>query len=284
MATKANDILRKIHCGDSAEVMATWPGGFVHLTITSPPYHNLRDYDAGNTFNLAATVEQLYRLTVDGGIVVWIVADIRRNHRLQLIPFRHATALESAGFSALDMMIYQKAGCVRGHNWRHYPNGYEFMIVVFRGRRPRVFNPIRDRRNTTAGDKISGGKRKPDGEIKPAHNTGEEIGRLGYRSNVWRYPTGFNLSTADVFAFEHPAIFPEALARDHILSWSNVGDVVLDPFVGSGTTPKMAIELGRRWVGIDVSPVYCELARRRVELAKIPLPGCEVVECCQQLS
>jgi len=271
MATEINDILSKIHCGAAAEVMATWPGEFVHLTITSPPYSDLRDYDAGKEFDLDAVTQQLYRVTVDGGLLVWIIGDVRRNHRLRLIPYRHALAFEAAGFGISDMMIYQKSGAVRGHGWRVYPGGYEFMIVAFKGRRPRAFNPIRDRRNTTAGTRITGGRREPDGRMKPAHNMGEKLGEFGYRTNVWLYSSGYNLSTKDAFAFEHPAIFPEALAHDHILSWSNVGDVVLDPFVGSGTTLKMAIQAGRRWAGIDISAAYCELARRRINCANLPM-------------
>lgn len=271
MATEINDILGKIYCGDCAEVMATWPAEFVHLTVTSPPYSDLRDYDAGKEFDLHAVARELYRVTVDGGIVAWIVGDVRRDHRLRMIPFRHAQAFEAAGFGILDMMVYQKSGVVRGHNHRQYPGGYETMLVCFKGKRPRAFNPIRDRRNTTAGTRITGGRREPDGRMKPAHNLGEKLGEFGYRSNVWEYSVGYNLSTKDKFAFEHPAIFPEALAHDHILSWSNPGDVVLDPFVGSGTTAKMAIETGRRWAGIDISPVYCELARRRVNCANLPM-------------
>ena len=73
-----------------------------------------------------------------------------------------------------------------------------------------------------------------------------------------------NKTTSDKFAYEHPAMFPESLASDHIISWSNEGDLVYDPFMGSGTTAKMAILNKRNWVGSEISEEYCKIIERRI--------------------
>ena len=91
-----------------------------------------------------------------------------------------------------------------------------------------------------------------------------ELRKEKVRTNIWAYAVGLGGTTSDRFAFEHPAMFPEKLAEDHILSWCNEGDLVLDPMCGSGTTLKMAAKNGRRWLGVDISDTYADIAKRRV--------------------
>ena len=107
------------------------------------------------------------------------------------------------------------------------------------------------------------GKRNTDGTT-----TGrkiEKINKLGRRTNVWQIANGFMKSTNDKVAYEHPAIFPEQLANDHILSWSSKGDIILDPFMGSGTTAKMAKLNGRNFIGFEISKEYCDIAEERIK-------------------
>jgi site-specific DNA-methyltransferase (adenine-specific) len=148
---------------------------------------------------------------------------------------------------------------------RYYPT-FEYMFILSKGA-PKTVNLIADKRNNCAGQSLkSSTQRKPDGtlEISWAMKTGAVVREFGVRDNVWRFENGFNHSSKDRIAFEHPAIFPESLARDHILSWSNENDIVLDPFCGSGTTPKMARAMGRHWIGIEVNPDYIEICKRRM--------------------
>ena len=246
----------QLYHGDCATVMAEHiPDGAIDLTVTSPPYDNLRTYN-GYTFDFEAIAAQLWRVTKPGGVVVWVVADATINGSETGTSFRQALHFMSLGFSLHDTMIYEVAGTgAKGSNLAYW-QAFEFMFVFSKGQ-PVAVNRIADIRNG------SGGKRR--GFRTKSAALGSRVDRpsaiapmYSVRPNVWRYPVGIG-DTED-----HPAPFPEALARDHILSWSNPGDVVLDPMMGSGTTIKMAILTGRQAIGIDTSAEYVELARRRI--------------------
>jgi DNA modification methylase len=108
--------------------------------------------------------------------------------------------------------------------------------------------------------------RGKDGKLKS--RVQKPVPEFSPRNNIWKYNTGKNFSTKDKIAFEHPAIYPEKLVEDHVLTWTEPGDVVLDPFVGSGTTTKMAHLNDRKWIGIDISQKYAELAKDRMKIAE----------------
>ncbi|MGA1049185.1 MAG: DNA methyltransferase, partial [Minisyncoccia bacterium] len=93
---------------------------------------------------------------------------------------------------------------------------------------------------------------------------GWTIKEFGIRNNIWKYQTGSNKSSSDNFAFKHPAIFPEKLAHDHIISWSNEGDTILDPFAGSGTVGKIAKQLNRDCILIEKELEYIKIAKARI--------------------
>lgn len=247
-------------------MLATLAANSIDLTVTSPPYDNLRTYN-GFQFDFERIAAELWRVTKPGGVVVWVVGDQTKNGSETGTSFRQALHFMGLGFALADTMIYQKTDAAfprNGH--KKYPGAFEYMFVLSKGK-IKTFNLIRDRKNKKAGIIMTGTVRQEDGSTKPSHNNGKPIADLGARPNIWGYSTGFGKSSADKIAFKHPAIFPEALARDHILSWSNPGDTVLDPFVGSGTTLKMARELGRHSIGIDVSQEYIDLARQRLGAA-----------------
>jgi site-specific DNA-methyltransferase (adenine-specific) len=148
------------------------------------------------------------------------------------------------------------------------------MFVVTKGA-PKAWNPIKDRVNARAGEMQKGTTvRTENGDTKPSHSNGRAIQEIGMRNNVWSYATGYMKSSPDKQAFEHPAIFPESLAKDHITTWSNPGDVVLDPFAGSGTTLKAAKELNRQWCGIEINPEYCAIAEGRLSQDVLQLETC----------
>ena len=239
--------------GDCSLEMKNLPESSVDLTVTSPPYDGLRTYN-GYSFDFETTAKELYRVTKTGGVVVWVVGDGTRDGSESGTSFRQALFFKECGFNLHDTMIYEKVNYVPlTHN--RYEQAFEYMFVLSKGR-PKTFNPLRVAKRTTS--KPGKFHQTPSANAftaahSPASGTTDKIS-----PNIWRYSIGKDKSG-------HPAVFPEQLAQDHILSWSNSGDTVLDPFLGSGTTGKMAILNGRAFIGIDISPEYCELARKRIE-------------------
>lgn len=246
--------------GDCSEVMASFPNNSIDLTLTSPPYDNLRTYN-GYSFDFGAVASQLYRITKDGGVVVWVVGDSTIAGSESLTSFRQALYFRELGFSLHDTMIYQKTGIPFPQKNR-YLQCFEYMFVFSKGK-PKTTNLIADRPNTTAGQtRKSRRYRQRDGSF--VNGSDKPIKEKGVRLNIWKYQTGLYKSTKDMEAFKHPAIFPEALAEDHILTWTNEGEMVLDPFMGSGTTGKMAVKNNRQFIGIEISKEYCDIAKRRI--------------------
>jgi len=247
--------INQIICGDNVETLRTLPDACVDLVVTSPPYDNLRTY-GGHSWDFEGVAQQLWRVIKPGGVVVWVVADATIDGSETGTSFRQALRFMEIGFRLLDTMIYQKAnvGGARG-SVNAYWQAFEFMFVLTKDA-PKTFNPIEDRKNAKGGLVVTtGGRRSVDGTT--TKNVPMLMAENGRRLNVWR------ISTAEVGG-GHPAPFPEALARDHILSWSNEGDIVLDPFSGSGTTAKMAKLMGRQFIGIEINPEYCEIAAERL--------------------
>jgi site-specific DNA-methyltransferase (adenine-specific) len=259
------------------------PANCIDLAVTSPPYDlvdenmvthpgkGLRDYQ-GYDWDFVSVAKQLWRVTKEGGVVVWVVGDATVNGSETGSSFRQALYFKEVGFRLHDTMIYEKDS-LNFPETNRYTQIFEYMFVFSKGS-PAIFNEIADRRNKWANGikKIKGHYRNSDGR-KKRHNKQNLLQKFGVRFNIWRISGGHQKSTQDKIAFDVPAIFPETLARDHIISWSNPGDLILDPFVGSGTVPKMAIEQDRRFLGFDISQEYVDLARRRVQGARIPLPG-----------
>ena len=263
--------LDQIYHGDCVDLMAQLPDKCIDLVVTSPPYDNLRDYN-GYTFIFEAVSLALWRIIKPGGVVVWVVGDETKNGSESGTSFRQALGFMELGFRLHDTMIYQREGMPMSHP--RYEQHFEYMFVFTRGKLS-TFNPIlkpnirggkieRSVNKTRKGNALARPNRKPF--------VRKQRGIIG---NIWKYGIGLGGTTSDKEAYSHPAIFPEALARDHIISWSNPGDIVLDPMCGSGTVLKMAKELGRQFLGFDISEEYCELSRRRVEGAKVPMfvPG-----------
>lgn len=240
--------LNKFYIGESVQFMKeNITDNFVDLTITSPPYDDLRKYK-GFMFDYKSMFKELYRITKDGGVVVWVVNDKTDKGSETLTSFKHALYAKEIGFNVHDTMIYAKNNPVPYHHNRYNPS-FEYMFVFSKGQ-PNTFIPIQEQ---TKGNK-TGKYRYPDGSIRDANTN--KISETKMRNNIWFYSVGNNKSTKDKIAFKHPAQFPEALAKDHILSWSNEGNIILDPMCGSGTTCKMAWLNKRNFIGIDISEEY----------------------------
>jgi len=254
-----NDFINKIICGDCLEVMKKMPDNSVDLIVTSPPYDNLRDYN-GYTFELHSLCLEICRVLKLGGVLVWIVGDSTINGSETLSSFKQAIKFNSVGLYLHDTMIYEKTGIPFPSKTR-YNQCFEYMFVFSKGK-PKTINLISDKINITAGSSRDTARyRTKDGWTKKCK---WQIKECGIRNNIWRYSTGSNKSTKDKIAHEHPAIFPEQLAHDHIISWSNEGDIVLDPMCGSGTTCKMARLNNRNFIGIEISSDYVKIAEERL--------------------
>lgn len=242
---------------DCVDFMCGMDEEIIDLTVTSPPYDNLRNYD-GYSFNFENIAHQLYRVTKKGGIVVWVIGD-KMNGGRSLTSFRQGIFFQEIGFQMHDVMIYQKKNTPFMRS-NAYTNCYEFMFVLSKGK-PNTFNPLKTK-TARHGPEMLVHNKGPDGVNKKIL---KELKKEKTKTNIWAYAVGFGGTTTDKIAFEHPAVFPERLAEDHILSWTNVGDLVFDPMCGSGTTGKMAIINKRRFIGVDISKEYIGIAKKRIE-------------------
>lgn len=265
-----------LHEGDSAKVLKTLDTDSIDLTVTSPPYDNLRTYK-GYSFDFETIAKELYRVTKQGGVVVWVVGDKTDKGSESGTSFKQALFFKESGFNLHDTMIYEKDSISFPETTRYYQI-FEYMFIFSKGK-PKSINLLTDRKNKWADGKkrICGRERQSDGTLL-GRRKGNILKPFGIRFNIWRYVTGKNKSTKDKIACEHPAIFPEQLAHDHIVSWSNKGDTVLDPFAGSGTTLKMAEQLGRNSIGIEIGKEYCPIIRERMANSQTTFFEMEVVE------
>lgn len=251
------DFINKIICGDCKQVMKQIPAQGIDLTVTSPPYDDLRNYN-GFVFDYESIGKELYRITKEGGVVVWVVGDRIRKGNRTLTSFRQAIYFQEIGFNVHDIMIYKKKNTPFMRS-NAYTNCFEFMFIFSKGS-PKTFNPLLVSTQRSGYEKLVT-NRGPDGVIKKVM---AKLKEEKVKTNIWEYAVGLGGTTRDKIAFTVPAAFPEKLAEDHILSWSNEGDLVLDPMCGSGTTCKMANLGNRKYIGIDISEEYCDVSRKRL--------------------
>jgi len=232
----------------------------IDLTVTSPPYDDLRNYN-GYSFDFENVAKQLYRITKQGGVVVWVVGDATIKGSETGTSFKQALYFKDLGFNLHDTMIYEKTGVLPTKN--RYIQSFEYMFVFSKGK-PKTINLIKDRKNNCAGQSTFGNTsfRNKDGSL----NVGSKkiVAEFGYRMNIWRITNGYGFGQKDKIAYSHPATFPESLAQDHILSWSNGNDIILDPFMGSGTVAKMAKINNRNFIGFEISREYCDIIDQRM--------------------
>ena len=256
----------KLMCGDCSELMKEIPDKSIDLTVTSPPYDNLRSYNGNiaqwNFEKFKAIAKELFRVTADGGVVVWIVADATIKGSETGASFKQALYFKECGFNIHDTMIWSKPSFTAvGTLKTRYASTFEYMFVFSKGK-PKTFNPIKDRKNIHAGCKKHGTIRQKDGTTVPCSSIGKRYAEFGQRFNVWNMPPEQSNSKRC-----HPAQFPERIVNDHIISWSNPGDTVLDCFMGSGTTGIACINTNRRFIGIELDEEYFNIAKKRIDEA-----------------
>jgi len=260
-AEKPMPNINTIHCGNHLDILKEYPDGFFDMVLTSPPYDNLRDYE-GYDFQFEPLAHELYRVLKNGGVCVWVVNDATVNGSETLTSFKQAIYFkENVGFNVHDTMIYHKENPIP-QNANRYEQSFEYSFILSKGR-INTFNALK-RKCLHGGKRI---KRTPEKKTDGVENQreGNSITTKAFTMhNIFTYKIGTNCTTKDAIAFNHHAIFPEKLAEDHILSWSNPGDIILDPMCGSGTTCKMAVKHQRQYVGIDIAEKYCDIAEERI--------------------
>ena len=244
--------------GDCLERMKEIPDGSVDLTVTSPPYDNLRSYNGNNEqwgeHVWRDVIAELYRVTADGGVVVWVVGDATIKGSETGTSFRQVIWAMECGFNLYDTMIWLKPSPQAPTEGRYY-DVFEYMFVFSKGK-PKTLNLLKDRKNKSAGA-VSNKETRSCREDRKVKNEKRVVAEFSRRFNVWEISRGINKTS-------HPAVFPEKLAHDHIISWSNEGDTVFDPFMGSGTTGKMALLASRKFIGVEMDETYFNIAKERI--------------------
>lgn len=242
--------------GDCLDVLKNIASESIDLTVTSPPYDDLRLYN-GYSFDFENIAKELYRVTKQGGVVVWIVNDSTINGSETGTSFRQALYFKEIGFNLHDTMIWQKISPFTHKN--RYIACFEYMFVFSKGK-PKTTNIIRDRKNKWGGTQVHGTERQASGETRRRSEVqiSKKVKEYGARYNVWDIPAEKNNKTG------HPAVFPVRIAKDHIVSWSNENDIVLDCFMGSGTTGVACVNTSRNFIGIELDKEYFNIAEKRI--------------------
>jgi DNA modification methylase len=242
-----------IYNEDCLDTMKRMPDNFIDLTITSPPYDDLRVYN-GYSFDFQSVAFDLFRVTKQGGVVVWIVGDSTIKGSESGTSFRQALGLKEVGFNLHDTMIWRKTNPMPKVKTKRYFDVFEYMFILSKGQ-PKTFNPLMQA--TKLGGKTYDSTVKKITKGKERERKTFILNTERYKDNIWECAIAQNKT-------EHPAVFPESLVIDHITSWSNEGDLVYDPFIGSGTTAIAARSLGRNYIGSEISQEYCQIAESRL--------------------
>ena len=251
--------INEIYNEDCLNTMTKMPAEFIDLVVTSPPYDNLRTYN-GYSFDFQAIAREIYRVVKRGGVVVWIVGDATIKGSETGTSFKQALYFKEIGFNLHDTMIWQKPNYAPMYpSVKRYDLNFEYMFILSKGS-PSIWNPIKDRlkkESTKQRGKYKSSFAKSDGSryVREKTNNSSDFSK---RNTIWICPNGQKRGIG------HPAPFPEQLVRDHIISWSNEGDLIYDPFLGSGTTAKIAKKLNRNYIGSEISREYCDIAQKRI--------------------
>ena len=250
--------LNKIYCGDARDVLSDIDDNSIDLVVTSPPYDDLRKYNnPESSWNFKVFQEiakELYRVVKDGGVVVWVVNDKVEKGSKTLTSFRQALYFQEIGFNVNDVMMWRKTNPMPQVKQPRYCSCYDYMMIFSKGK-PKTFNPIMV--NCKLGGKEYNSTAKNMGGENGRRKLHYNVNRQKVKDNIWDIAIAQNKT-------DHPAVYPLQIARDHILSWTNEGDVVLDPFLGSGTTALACKQAKRKYIGIEINPEYCEIAEKQL--------------------
>lgn len=230
----------------------------IDLVITSPPYDNLRKYN-GYSFDFERLAKELYRIIKQGGVVVWVVGDATIKGSETGTSFKQALYFKECGFNLHDTMIWTKNAIPYDPKCHRYWQAFEYMFVFSKGK-PKTCNYLKEPCKHAGKPKTNDyGQKRKDGSLREdRRNPKRVIKDEKVKTNVWHF-------TPDNEKIKHPAVFPKSLVKDHIITWTNEGDIVLDPFIGSGTTALVAQETKRNFIGFEISEEYCNIAYERLK-------------------
>ena len=255
--------LNTIFNEDCLNTMRAMPDGVIDLVITSPPYDNLRDYK-GYSFDFESIAKELFRVVKEGGVVVWVVGDATVEGSETGTSFRQALFFKEVGFNLHDTMIYMKNNPLP-QTGKRYNQCFEYMFVLSKGT-PITFNPIMEETKYKGIANVRNRGKDDSLDYRKVERKNEK--KVG---NIFAYSVGGGISTKDKIAFQHPAIFPESLVKDQMITWSNEGDLIYDPFMGSGTTAKISMLLNRNWIGSEISTEYVNIANARLKDTEVEI-------------
>lgn len=247
--------LNQIYNENCIDTMKSIPNDFIDLVVTSPPYDDLRKYN-GYSFDFEAIANELYRIIKPGGVIVWVVGDATKDGSESGTSFKQALYFKEIGFNLNDTMIWYKTNSMPQVSQPRYTQCFEYMFILSKGK-PKTFNPIKIPCKC-AGKLYDSTVKNMGGESGRTHKT-FNINSEKTSNNIWEIAVAQNK-----FDVKHPAVFPEKLATDHIISWSNEGDIVYDPFMGSGTTAVCALRENRNYIGSEISEEYYNFINRRI--------------------
>ncbi len=255
--------MNEIQLGSCFDKLPTLADETIDLTVFSPPYDGIRDYIEKWAFDYSALGKHLFRVTKDGGACALVIGDGTRDFAKSLTSFRLAIDwCDHAGWRLFETCIYNRDGNP-GAWWKsRFRVDHEYILIFFKGKRPKSFNkePLMIP-SKHAGKMYSGTDRLTNGGFKKIEP--KAVNPMKDRGTVWRYST--SNTEGNRVKLQHPATYPDKLAEDLILCFSNPNDLVLDPMAGSGTTCVMAAKNHRNYIGFEISKEYLSIAERRLE-------------------
>ena len=258
----------KLIVGDCLNIMKKIEENTFDLIVFSPPYDSLRKYN-DYTFDLKKTGEQIFRVLKDGCLCAMVIQDQTKNFGKSLTSFRTAVDwVDRIGFKLFETVIYRKHG-IEGAWWnKRFRVDHEYIHLFLKGEKPRYFNkdPLRIPSKHGGKTMVGSGNRKTDGTT--TKTTTIHVNKMKCRGTVWDY---LNAGDKNKLKQQHPAVFPDKIPYDIISCFSPVKGLVLDPFVGSGSTCVMAKKLDRFYTGIDISSKYIEIAKKRLKEVQMEL-------------
>ena len=244
----------------------------VDLVVTSPPYDDLRTYNDSSKWDhnvFMEVADNLTRVLKTGGVIMWNVNDATIKGSESGSSFRQCLYfMDQCGLRLHDTMIYEKTGTAfaSGPKSVRYTQIFEYCFILSKGK-PKTINLIQDKKNAWAGYTSFGNAktRKQDGTMHDPGKKSKVIREYGVRTNIWKIKNSGGFGQSSKASYKHPATMPEELARGHVLTWSDKNDLILDPFMGAGTTAQVCLEENRNFIGFEIDETYHQMCVDRVQ-------------------
>ena len=264
--------LNETHLMNCIDGMQLMDAESVDLVVTSPPYDDLRTYNDSSKWDhevFKSVADNLARVLKTGGVIMWNVNDATVKGSETGSSFRQCLYfMDRCGLRLHDTMIYEKTGTAfaSGPKSVRYTQIFEYCFILSKGK-PKTINLIQDKKNAWAGYTSFGNAktRKQDGTMHDPGKKSKVIREYGVRTNIWKIKNSGGFGQSSKASYKHPATMPEELARGHVLTWSDKNDLILDPFMGAGTTAQVCLEENRNFIGFEIDETYHQMCVDRVQ-------------------